>query len=360
MARIFTIKHFLKIFRILLPVLNVMFLLPAAFSQDTYTLQLSDTLTYENNGCGKINSATWTVRDDSCVLYTPFFRKESEGITIVSYNFITNQDGSGDYEDVAYVQVQRNNGEWVTDTLLHSVYIHPPQVTSFNLTGSFSMVYGETIRLRVILITDENNDFWSIFSGSTVTGSFETYPDYPGFLPVELAFFSGSYVDKSIVLKWATFSETNCDFYDILRSHDGGKFKQIAFIDGAGNSNQYLTYAYADEEKISGKIAYYMLRQVDMDGEDEVFGPIAVVLKHPKLSVSVFPNPVGTFSTIKLSFPGDLTALSIVKVFDSSGNEIINKIVESNDFAFSLDKPGLYIVAVTNNGVVTTEKLAVK
>lgn len=361
MIKIFTLKHFLKIFRTLLPVLTILILLPAVYSQDTLFLSLKDTAVYDYDlGCSKIDSSKWSVKKDSCALYLPYLRKETLGTTILSYNFRINQTGNMESNDVAYFQIQLDSSEWITDTILHGsnyTEVH-------NLNGFIPLEYGEIIRFRVILVTNDQTEVWSVFWGkSNITGSFELYSDWPPpleNLPVELAFFTGTNIEKSIVLNWTTFSETNCDYYNIFRSDDGGKYKQIAFIDGAGNSNQLLRYAYVDEDKISGKVAYYMLRQVDFDGKDVFYGPVVVLLKHNNYNVSVFPNPAEAFSTISLSFPEDQIGSSQVTVFNSTGSEVLNSVVEDENFMFALSEPGLYIVAVTNNNRVSYNKLSVK
>jgi hypothetical protein len=360
MKQIYTLKHFLKIFRTLLPVFYNFILLPVVYSQDTYSLTLSDTSTYDNNGCGKITSSKWTVKNDSCVLYTPYFRKETQGTTIVSYDFRINQSGNGDFNDIAYVQLQREHGGWITDTLIHA-----SNYTSIhNLMGSVSVVYGETIRFRVILETDSKTEFWSVSSGNmTVTGSFETYSGWPpplNGLPVEMDYFAGSYLNNAIVLKWATFSESNCDYYTIERSTDGKNYEMVAFVDGAGNSNQYLKYAYADEDKIPESKIYYRLKQVDMDGKFEYFGPIAIENNPEKLHITVSPNPVTSFSNILLSFHNEQSQKNQVQVFNSLGCLVINRIVEGVNFMFTLSEPGLYIVVASNDTSVEYNKLTVK
>lgn len=360
MNKIFTLKHFLKIFRIWLPLFYMVILLPVAYSQDRYELTLSDTSTFDNDGCGKITAATWTVKDDSCVLFTPYFRKETLGTTVVLYNFRVNQNGAGDTNDVAYIQLQRNLGEWVTDTLVHAQGLNN---VDYTLSGSLSVVYGETVRFKAVLITDSHQDFWSIFSGSSVTGSFETYSGWPpplASLPVELDYFTGIYFNNAFVLKWATFSEVNCDYYNVERSIDGVNYETIAFIDGAGCSNEYFKYAYIDENDIAEEIVYYRLRQVDVNGKFEYFGPVAVY-NHERLCVNISPIPAETFSPIFVSFPNAQNDITRVQVFNDSGQQLINSCVYGEDFAFVVSEPGFYIVAVTSgNHKVSYNKIAVR
>ena len=117
-------------------------------AQNTFTLNLKDTSTYQTT-CGKVISSQWSVKNDSCLLYTPYFRKETAGCQNDSYDFKINQSGNGDASDVAYVQYELN-GTWVTDTVLHaSAYSAVHQ-----LTGTIQVCYGDVIRIRIILGPD--------------------------------------------------------------------------------------------------------------------------------------------------------------------------------------------------------------
>lgn len=361
MKILITLRHFLKRFRILLPLVNVLVFGPEVYAQNTYSLTLSDTATYDNN-CGKVTSATWTVRYDSCVLYTPYFRHEEVDPAIVTYNFRVNQSGNGDYKDVAYVQVQRNNGAWVTDTLIHAL----AYTAVHNLIGRDTVAYAEIIRYRVILKTDNKNEFWAIFSGNmTVVGSFETYSGWPPPLesfPVELDYFNGVCMDNAIVLKWATFSELNCDYYNLERSFDGINFETAAFIDGAGNSNSYLKYAYVDEDIISVDIVYYRLKQVDMDAQYQYFGPISVENTNldSQINIDISPNPARAYSFILVSFPAKWNSSKQIQIYNSSGFQLLNYLVEGSSYLFQLNQAGFYLIAVKSDNKIVTDKLLVK
>lgn len=347
MKQIFTLKYFLKIFRNSLPVFFSIVLLPVLYSQDTLYLSLGDTADYDiNYGCSKVDSSKWSVKKDSCVIYMPYLRKETVGTTTLCSAFRINQSANMESDDVAYFQIKRDSSEWVTDTILYgSNYEKVHTLKEYN-----SMNYGETIRFRVALKTNDQTEVWSLFwGGSTITGSFVTYTDWPPpleDLPVKLDYFSGSYLNDALVVKWATFSETNSDYFNIERSTDGLNYETVAFVDGAGYSNEYLKYVYVDEDNVAAKEVYYKLKQVDMDGKFEYFGPIAV--SNPeKPCVNISPVPAETFSPIFVSFPNSQCDRTQVQVFNESGRQLMNSYVEGPDFVFVVSDPGLYIVAVT-------------
>ncbi len=74
MKLIFTLRLYLKKFRILLPIINILVFLPEVYAQNSYSLTLSDNSTYNNN-CSEIVPATWIMKTDSCILHTPYLFK---------------------------------------------------------------------------------------------------------------------------------------------------------------------------------------------------------------------------------------------------------------------------------------------
>jgi hypothetical protein len=106
-------------------------------AQNYYSLQFSDTSTYDNT-CGTVKPSQWSVKNDSCILYTPYFRNESPGCTNVVYDFLINQSGNGDVDDHVYIQYQLDGGPWITDTLLFA----SNYAAVHNLTGTINICYG--------------------------------------------------------------------------------------------------------------------------------------------------------------------------------------------------------------------------
>lgn len=88
-------------------------------------------------------------------------------------------------------------------------------------------------------------------------------------LPIELLYFRGKPLDKSMLLEWATATELNNDFFTIERSFDGRDYKPIEIITGAGTSQEVLNYQYFDKDVTvfaTARSIYYRLKQTDFDG----------------------------------------------------------------------------------------------
>ena len=89
-------------------------------------------------------------------------------------------------------------------------------------------------------------------------------------LPIELISFNCDVVDNNILLSWLTATEINNDYFIIEHSIDGFNWYSLQTIQAAGNSNNTLEYSFMHYFPDS-KINYYRLRQIDFDGNSEVF-----------------------------------------------------------------------------------------
>lgn len=117
-------------------------------------------------------------------------------------------------------------------------------------------------------------------------------------LPVQLISFTGSHINNSNRIEWTTAQEINNAYFTLEKSVDGIRFKQLAIIPGAGNSNRQLQYSFEDLSPYNG-ITYYRLIQTNSDGSHKYSGVIAVSFNNnADRLVALYPNP----STGKISF----------------------------------------------------------
>lgn len=129
--------------------------------------------------------------------------------------------------------------------------------------------------------TDESSTDPTISNSECVTN----------FLPVELLVFDGYQNAFNIDLEWSTASETNSSHFVVERSKDVFHFEAIGQVSSAGNSQQELSYYFVDHTPNLG-INYYRLRQVDLNGAEEILPTIAIEYELEALSIRVFPNPI--------------------------------------------------------------------
>jgi len=113
------------------------------------------------------------------------------------------------------------------------------------------------------------------------TSSEDMYPvwtlvDNSDPLPIELVSFVGECGGGgSIELSWTTWTETNNDFFTVERSSNGTEFEIVDVIEGAGNSNQPLTYKATDAIPYGGT-SYYRLKNTDFAGKGDYSEILAV------------------------------------------------------------------------------------
>ena len=77
------------------------------------------------------------------------------------------------------------------------------------------------------------------------------------------------------MLYWSTASEHNSSHFIVEKSKDGYDWVNIGQIPSSINSNQQLDYSIVDNN-VSPITNYYRLHQYNIDGNNEIFGPIAI------------------------------------------------------------------------------------
>jgi hypothetical protein len=241
-----------------------------------YVLNFSDPATYIVT-CGKVTNGQWSVKNATCMLFTPYIRAEVENVD-VSFSFKVNQSGNGDANDKGYVYSSLDGGDWIQET----EWTAGGQPCVFNFDITETLLFAQYVQFIVVLTTDSKTEFWSIMDGgihgtdgNDSEHNVETYNEEPSpDLPVDLISFTGNSMNDKIFLEWVTASETNNDYFVVEKSEDGISFNDIAFITGAGNSNNTIQYEFVDESPY--ETSFYRLRQTDYDGVYTVSETISV------------------------------------------------------------------------------------
>jgi len=229
-----------------------------SFGQN-YVLDYSDTTTFEVN-CGKVIPSSWSVKEDSCELHTPQLETSNSDPSWMTYTVRINQSGNLGVEENAYIQHKVNDSAWITDTVL----IGDGLDAVFNLTDSIYMDVGDVFQIRVIFETNAQTEFWQLKNGDIeVNNAVIASEEEP--LPVELIYLNTVQKDKSVIIRWATASETNNDYFIVQRSLDASVFDSVTSVKGKVNSNTISEYEASDQPEFVG-IIYYRLKQIDTDG----------------------------------------------------------------------------------------------
>jgi hypothetical protein len=191
-----------------------------------------------------------------------------------------------------------------------------------------------------------------------------TFPNYKGTfspfgigetqfaLPVLLTSISGTCEDRKTTLKWQTASEYNSDYFQVESSINGKDWQVLAVQDAAGNSTSVLDYEYVDTNP-SLENNYYVLKQVDFDGNFKQYGPINAYCKAEEEDYFYsYPNPSNTEFQVALGGE-DFTGSCVLHVYDVKGTVIYENEVDVVNGAnvFTLQRQldaGIYIINITN------------
>ena len=139
-------------------------------------------------------------------------------------------------------------------------------------------------------------------------------------LPVELSLFSATVDGLDVVLHWETLSERNSSGFEVQYLPSGIGLKTLAFVAGAGNSTDRLSYEYRVTELGSGTHRF-RLKQIDFNGDFEYSPVVEVTVAEERYVLrAAYPNPFNLTTTLEyaLSRESDVR----LSVFDVLGREV--------------------------------------
>jgi len=184
-------------------------------------------------------------------------------------------------------------------------------------------------------------------------------------LPVTIIYFKVECNGAFPVIEWQTASEINCDYYLVERSSDGISWEPVAYIQGAGNSNEVSTYSWADNYDSKGTALYYRLTQFDYDGEYQVLG-IQSILCNAAADDSWITINTDIFNNILINFTATEGEPYEIKVFNLLGELMYfqSGIVENSIEQFVISTYGwtssIYLVDVRSSLVNKTQKVYIQ
>ncbi|MFD1628335.1 T9SS type A sorting domain-containing protein [Pseudopedobacter beijingensis] len=165
-------------------------------------------------------------------------------------------------------------------------------------------------------------------------------------LPVTLTSFDVKQQQGNVLLNWATNSEVDNAYFEILRSTDGKGFSEIGNVKGTGNSRSVNSYTFTDKYPLEG-LNYYRLRQVDYDGVGK-YSEVKTVnigfIESETLKVLIPAN----IKEIHFSYTSQDTGESVLQVLDVQGRKYTEEKIQlkkgENYFFIESSLPsGVYI-----------------
>ncbi len=241
-------------------------------------------------------------------------------------------------------------------------YISPSGSTENIANDTWDLWVGTTKEFDDIVATAPTVDL-SSFRFSYPNTSDNATLDFDNFviselttLPIQLTTFTGKAINQSILLNWNTASETNNDYYDIMRSADGKSFTSIGTIKGAGTTTSSKDYTFSDENPYAGT-NYYQLAQHDFDGKTASSAIIPVDSKIDATKLRVYAN----VSSVKISISSPNKTKGLLHVFDITGRKLSESSIDVNKGFNNFDLPltlisGVHFARYTFDNEVINQK----
>lgn len=167
-----------------------------------------------------------------------------------------------------------------------------------------------------------------------------TLPVFEALLPVDWLSVAATPQDKTILVQWATVSETDNDYFTVERSTDNGA--TFAAI-GRVVPNESGQYDLTDASPYAG-LNHYRVRQTDFDGEVS-FSEVVTASLAGEALWSLSPNPVVDMLTVR--FPEtDNAKVNNLQVLDLSGREVmrVDQLEAGGRLSVSSLPPGVYLL----------------
>ena len=211
----------------------------------------------------------------------------------------------------------------------------------------FSVIFGGSGNVTANGVDLGNTDN-AVFNGGDVTNASNwttsnTALTLPGenctILPVKLIDFEAIAFNEALKVKWETAEEINNSHFELMHSTDGINFKFIGRVSGT-NSSDITSYEFMHLDARPG-LNYYQLKQVDFDGQYEIFGPVYSSLDH--MNLRFYP----TVANDVVHFRGELVQSDYI-IFTMDGRIVQSGLIQ-NDVDISQLNKGMYIIQY--NGV---------
>jgi hypothetical protein len=181
--------------------------------------------------------------------------------------------------------------------------------------------------------------------------------------PVTFSSLQARDLGGKVSIDWSTASESGNEYFEVEHSDRLANFQSVGRINGAGDSQELLSYNLIHAAPVAGT-NYYRIKQVDFEGTFTYSGivPVDVAIAQNE-AVSIFPNPAIT-GYFNLNVGSDWNVenvnVSLVNVVGRRVMEWNQDITATRQVTTSDLAAGLYLIRVEGGKRVTTQRLIVK
>lgn len=176
-------------------------------------------------------------------------------------------------------------------------------------------------------------------------------------LPVKFLGFSLTRQGSDVLVQWSTAEEANALAFEVERSTDGNTWSRIASVPARGNSSSLTTYTYSDKN-VTAAVAYYRIRQVDIDGKS-----MYTSIQSVKSAAAAGDVKVAAISNrLVLQFPAQVKGAVEARVMTLSGQVVSKQALQQPVGQVFLNTPpvkGAYIISVSNGQEINVAKQVV-
>ncbi|MFQ3580180.1 MAG: hypothetical protein SNJ71_08595, partial [Bacteroidales bacterium] len=183
-------------------------------------------------------------------------------------------------------------------------------------------------------------------------------------LPIVLENFKAICADNKTTLTWTTISESNNDYFSVLKSTNAKQFEIIGTVKGHGNSNIPVTYLYSDPYQNNGDV-FYKLLQHDFDGKissSQVISSKCFDSQNSNEKIRIINNHSESF--IEIQFLDNFQNDVYISLIDNLGRVIyyrVEKVLMPVTHTISTEyfAPGLYNIIINSLNFSHAEKITV-
>lgn len=190
-------------------------------------------------------------------------------------------------------------------------------------------------------------DLLPSLSLNAVTATLSSSP-----LPVTfLSFTAKRMANASVLLQWKTATEQQNSHFVIERSGDGMHYQSIGSVKATESATGAASYSFPDNDPLEGT-NYYRLKQVDLDGHEQVYGVRIVQPGSTIASLSLYPNPV--INNLKLELSATPAKPLNYTIQNASGQVVQTGIIHGREQWLETNRllTGVYVIHLENGQAV--------
>lgn len=170
-------------------------------------------------------------------------------------------------------------------------------------------------------------------------------------LPVKFESFTVEAAAPGALLKWSTSFEFNNAKYLVEKSVDGRSYQTVGEVAGAINSVELNHYTFTDATFKAGDVAFYRLKQVDLDGTSKYSKVVYINnSKDKSQTLRIAPNPFLNEDIQLIGISSSELNKKNIRVYNLAGKQINYEFTGSNAIRLDPSLPkGMYFLNVNGS-----------